>query len=179
MNFGTPPYCKPTPCTQPAGHLTPDFSAVNDVTLVVGNFSLNCSGIYWSTSSLEGHIGISFNFRYKKFTQVMMVLLTVAWEILYKWARCSSGNPCLSQHKVRKKILCSYHQRLNENTFLSLSVYRSVRFSICVLKSSICTSNGYVSSKASPVSCIFSTPASMFWFIPDGPAVSTSLSETG
>ena len=54
------------------------------ITLVEGYFSLNYSGICSFTFSLDGHISMSLNLRCTKFTQVMISLLIVVWEIPYK-----------------------------------------------------------------------------------------------
>ena len=41
------------------------------------------------------------NFRNIKLIQEITIRLTVAWEIPYKWLKCSSLKPCLRRHRVK------------------------------------------------------------------------------
>ena len=79
------------------------FTSVQSIIIrVEGYFSLNCSGMCLFIISLVGHMGTSLSLKYKRFTQVIIILLIVVWDTPYRWARCSSGKPCLSLHKVIK-----------------------------------------------------------------------------
>ena len=54
------------------------FTSVQSIIIrVEGYFSLNCSGMCLFIISLVGHMGTSLSLKYKRFTQVIIILLIV------------------------------------------------------------------------------------------------------
>ena len=71
------------------------------VYMVDGYLSLKSAGMCWLTLALDGHTGILQNFKNIKLTHEMVIRPTVVCEILYRWLKCSSLNPCLNLQRVK------------------------------------------------------------------------------